>query len=88
MHYVYILKSQKYKSLKIYIGCTSDLVKRITQHNNKENTSTRYGIPWKLVYYEAFLSKKDATSRERKLKTGSSAIGFLKRRIKDSLDNN
>lgn len=88
MYYVYILKSQKYKSLKIYIGCTSDLVKRVKQHNNLENISTRYGIPWKLVYYEAFLSKKDALSRERKLKTGTGAIGFLKRRIKSSLNNN
>ena len=65
MYYVYVLKSQKYKTTKIYIGSTSDLVRRVKQHNNMENISTRYGIPWKLIYYEAFESKQDALNREK-----------------------
>ncbi|OGD62937.1 hypothetical protein A2160_04180 [Candidatus Beckwithbacteria bacterium RBG_13_42_9] len=85
MYYVYVLKSLKYKSLKIYIGFTNNLEVRLLQHNQKNTLSTRYGIPWKLVYYEAFLSKRDAIIREKRLKTGSSAIGFLKLRIKKSL---
>ena len=88
MYYVYVLKSQKYKQLKIYIGITADLKSRVAQHNNKETISTRFGIPWKLVYYEAFLHKNDAIRREKRLKVGTSAIGFLKRRIKQSLDSN
>ena len=87
MYYLYVLKSQKYKTTKIYIGSTSDLVRRVKQHNNMENISTRYGIPWKLIYYEAFESKQDALNIEKGLKTGSSSIGFLKWRIKSSLDN-
>ncbi len=87
MYYVYILKSQKYRTTKIYIGFTSDLISRVKQHNSLETVSTRYGIPWKLVYYEAFVSKQDAMNREKGLKTGSSSIGFLKRRIKSSLDS-
>ena len=63
------------------------MVRRVKQHNNMENISTRYGIPWKLIYYEAFESKQDALNRETGLKTGSSSIGFLKWRIKSSLDN-
>jgi len=31
---------------------------------------TKFGIPWKLIYYEAYLNKKDAMKRERYLKTG------------------
>ena len=83
MHYVYVLKSQK--SLKLYSGSTSDLKARIIEHNKGLNRSTKYGIPWKLVYYEAFLNKSDATEREASLKQGSSTIGHLKKRIKNSL---
>ena len=87
MYYVYVLKSLKYISQKLYYGSTSDLKSRIQQHNNGTNKSTKYGIPWKLIYYEAFLNKQDAVNRERALKIGSSSIGFLKRRIKHSLDS-
>ncbi len=65
---------------------TSDLKKRFKEHNDKENKSTRYGIPWKLVYYEAYFDKTDATKRELQLKSHGSALGFLKRRIKNSFD--
>ena len=84
VYYVYVLKSQKWN--KPYVGVTSDLRKRFKQHNNKETTSTRYGIPWKLVYYEAYFDKTDAIKRELQLKKHGSAFGFLKRRIKHSLD--
>jgi len=39
---------------------------------------------WKLIYYEACLSKKDAQNRERQLKTGFGR-GYLRRRLKDYL---
>ena len=84
MCYVYVLKSQKYK--RIYIGFSSDLKKRIKEHNSGKTKSTKYGAPWELVYYEAFFSKKDALKREAGLKNYGSAFGFLKRRIKNSLD--
>ena len=84
MYYVYVLKSQKWS--KQYIGFTNNLEKRVKEHNEKNTKSTRYGIPWKLVYYEAFLSREDAVKRELQLKKYGSAFGFLKRRIKQSLD--
>ncbi|MBU0708983.1 GIY-YIG nuclease family protein [Patescibacteria group bacterium] len=68
MHYVYILQSLKNGSL--YIGYTQDSQERLKAHNLGENISTKNGIPWKLVFYEAFLNKKDALSREKYLKSG------------------
>ncbi|MDD5145981.1 MAG: GIY-YIG nuclease family protein [Candidatus Pacebacteria bacterium] len=68
MHYVYILFSQKLK--KRYIGKTSDLKIRIKQHNSGKSNFSSKGMPWKLVYYEAFLTKDDATREELFLKTG------------------
>ena len=85
MFYVYVLKSQKWN--KPYIGLTSDLRRRFKEHNNQNTKATKYGIPWKLIYYEAYLDKKDAVVRELQLKKYGSTFGFLKKRIKQSLDS-
>jgi len=42
-------------------------------------------MPWKLIYYEAYLSKEDAMERERQLKKFAKAFGQLKRRTKRTL---
>ena len=84
MYYIYLLKSRN----KIYIGFTNNLEKRVKQHNNGENISTRHGIPWSLIYYEAFRSKSDAIQREKKLKYHAKGLIELKKRITSSLDGN
>ena len=68
MYYVYVLKSEKDGSL--YIGETSNWEKRVKEHNQGKNKSTRPFRPYKLIYYEAFLDKKDAKAREKYLKSG------------------
>ena len=67
MFYMYILKSDKDKDL--YIGFTNDIEKRIEDHNSGKNISTRSRRPFKLLYYEAHISKEDALRRERYFKT-------------------
>jgi len=66
MYYVYALKSLHNGDL--YIGFTTDLKQRFIQHNNRKVLSTRSNTPWKLVYYEAYSDKNDATRREKQLK--------------------
>ena len=68
MYYVYILKSER--NGKLYKGLTGDLKRRIREHNSGNSTFTRANGPWKLVYYEAFLSKEDARREELFLKSG------------------
>lgn len=68
MHYVYIIYSNKLN--RKYIGSTIDLKERIRQHNLGKSNFTLKGIPWKLIYYEAFLSKKQAQKEELFLKSG------------------
>lgn len=82
MHYVYVLESTKGK--KIYIGFTSDLKNRFELHNSGKVKSTKFYLPWKLVYYEAYLGKPDATKREKELKLHV-AKNVLKKQIKYSL---
>jgi len=67
MYYVYILASRKNGTL--YIGMTSDLVKRIYQHKNDlvEGFTKKYGVHT-LVYFEQTEDTHAATQREKQLK--------------------
>lgn len=82
MYYVYILKSLKDGSL--YIGYTIDLKKRITQHNGGQSLATKNRIPYKLIYYEAFIDRIDAKHREEYLKSGW-GLRSIKKILKNSL---
>lgn len=83
MYYVYILYSLKDK--KLYKGFTTDLNRRLKEHNSGKNTSTAYRRPLKLVYYEAYLIKKDAEYREKYLKT-SMGKRVVKKQLKHLLE--
>ena len=65
--YTYILASQKRGTL--YIGVTSDLIKRIWQHKEGiiEGHTKKYDIKM-LVHYEIFDNIEDAIAREKQLK--------------------
>lgn len=83
MHYLYIIKSRK--DNKLYTGFTSNLKRRIKEHNDGMVYSTKFRRPFILIYYEAYSSEEDARSRESNLKLRSRACVQLKRRIKASL---
>ncbi len=68
MQYVYILQSSADDNL--YVGCTSDLRKRLLLHNAGKVQATKNRRPMKVIYYEALMNKKDAFEREKFLKTG------------------
>jgi putative endonuclease len=64
---VYILASKRNGTL--YIGVTSDLVKRIWEHRNNmvEGFTKRYNVH-RLVWYELHESMESAITREKRLK--------------------
>jgi len=63
---VYILKSINCD--RFYIGCTSDINKRILYHNSGRNKSTKPFKPWKIIYTEDFCKKTETYKREWFLK--------------------
>ena len=65
--YVYILANKRNGTL--YLGVTSDLVKRVWQHKNGwvEGFTKKYGVK-KLVYYEIHETAENAITREKQLK--------------------
>ncbi len=67
-YYVYVLLS--FKDHNLYIGYTNNLKRRILQHNQGKTDSLRGRRPLKLIYYEAFLEKKDAQKKEKFYKSG------------------
>lgn len=79
MHCVYVIQSKNDKSL--YIGFTTDIDKRIKQHNAGLVKSTKSNTPWELIYYEAFKDQTLAKARENRLKYFGKAYGQLKKRI-------
>ncbi len=83
MFYFYVLKSTKDKNL--YFGFTKDLKKRLIEHNSGKEKSTQNRKPFKLVYYEAYLSEDEARNRERQIKHRAKALISLKQRIKKSI---
>ncbi len=80
MYYVYILKGPK----QFYIGSTNDLKRRFAEHQSGRSLATKNRGPWKLIYYEASLSRTDALIREKYLKTAWGKR-YIKNRIKHSL---
>jgi len=78
MHYVYIIQSQKGKSY--YVGSTTDLKTRLQEHNRGEVKYTSAKIPYKLVWYCAFVNKKKALNFEKYLKQGS-GFAFVGKRL-------
>ena len=86
MFYVCVLKSIIDES--VYTGYTNDLKRRLAEHNEKKNRSTKHKAPFQLVYYEAYKSQADAKNREYNLKRHSGASIHLKRRIKNSVEQN
>ena len=75
MFYTYILKSQKDK--KLYIGYSSDLKNRFTQHQRGKVESTNHRRPLDLIFYEAFANKKDAQRREKYFKTSKGKSSLM-----------
>ncbi len=66
MNYTYIVECS---DGSLYTGWTNDLEKRILAHNSGKGAKyTKTRLPVRLVYYEEFLTKEEAMSREYRIK--------------------
>ena len=68
MFYVYVLRSIADDGL--YIGFSTDLKRRLSEHKQGISFATKHRGPWKLIYYEAYTEREDGEKRERYLKSG------------------
>ena len=73
------------KKKDVYVGHTSDLRRRVKQHNSSSNKGYTRGRNWRLIYYEAYSSEKDSRRREARFKDDGRAKTQLMNRIEVSL---
>ena len=84
MFWVYIVQNNL--DSEIYIGRTSNITQRISDHNNGgKKFTTRKNGEWKLIYAELYRTEKDANEREAKLKQHGGSKRQLFKRIRNSL---
>lgn len=64
--YCYILYSSTLD--RYYVGSTTDMIRRLSDHNRGKENFTKTGCPRELVYKEEFIDLKNARERERTIK--------------------
>ncbi len=66
-YFVYVLRNSEGR---LYIGFTTDLDRRLHQHQEGTGGWTHTRGPWELVHHETFTNRSEAMRRERNLKRG------------------
>ena len=65
---LYVLKSLSRNYL--YVGMTNDLERRVKQHNNGLNKTTKPYRPFEIILVDEYPSRAEARNREKFLKSG------------------
>jgi putative endonuclease len=69
MWYVYVLESQR--DGNHYTGMSTDVKRRLKQHNSGKVRSTKSRRPFKIIYKEPVGTRKEARKREKYLKSAA-----------------
>jgi putative endonuclease len=69
MFFVYVLYSDGFD--KYYVGLSENVDKRLKEHNEGQNKSTKPYIPWRVVHLEEYKTRNEARTREKYLKSAS-----------------
>lgn len=78
MYVVYVLKSMSFE--KAYVGMTTDINRRLKEHDSKKHSYTKRFVPWKIIHIENFTSGTEARKREKYFKSASGR-NFLKKNV-------
>ena len=68
MFFVYVLYSVKFN--RRYVGMTNNIDRRLNEHNNGRQRSTKAFKPWIIIHSEQFETRLEARKREVYLKSG------------------
>src|SRR5690606_35960794 len=73
---VYVLESSR--NGRFYIGCSSDVNRRLAEHNSGKVRATRYLAPWQLLFVEPCSDMTAARRREQQLKKLKSRAAIIR----------
>ncbi len=74
MYYVYVLRSLK--DLGYYTGSSENPEGRLVAHNSGSVSATRNRRPLVIVHSEAYVTRAEAVSRERQIKSFKGGVAF------------
>lgn len=66
--FVYVIAAKGIRGVVTYVGWTTDLTQRLETHNLAKGAKFTRGRHWRLIYAEAYHSRRAAMSREWHLK--------------------
>jgi putative endonuclease len=67
-NYVYVLAIATGRRWRTYVGWTTDLDRRVKQHNSGAGAKSTRGNVWVCIYAERYGTRGEAMSREAQLK--------------------
>lgn len=68
MFTVYVLYSDNFK--RTYTGFTTNLKRRLREHNSKQSRATKAYAPWRVIYKKRYNTRLAARAGEKYLKSG------------------
>jgi len=78
MYTVYVIRSINFN--KFYTGFTTDIGRRLNEHDSGKTTSNKAFKPFKLIYTEQVETRTDARVREKYLKSAAGRL-YLKKKL-------
>ena len=78
--FVYVLGCRTPDRMLTYVGWTTDVEKRLKQHNAGKGARTTRGRAWVLLHTEKFRTRRQAMSREWYLKRDRAFAAAARRR--------
>ena len=77
-YYVYLIVAKKNNKIISYVGYTSNIIKRLVDHNLSKGAKATRGKQWEYAYLKKYNSKSDAMKGEFKLKKNYKLIKKIK----------
>jgi len=81
-YFVYLIANYKKDKLITYVGYTNNLKNRIKLHNAGKGAKFTRGRRWKLLYYEKYVTKKEAILREYYIKKNRKLRNSIKNKFR------